>query len=429
MSHDAASNAELIQVTQSRRAWLRDPWIRLAVFVWFVMTLAVCLRSAYHGERQSVYPVWRGAGHDWRSGHDLYDDGPTRDLVRFGYRYSPLVAGLFTGFDFVPDWLGNILCRLLNGIVFLAAVAWWLQRGVPHETTPTQRGVIYLLMAPVALGSLNNGQMNLLMIGLLLVCLTAVCADRWNLAALSGAGAVVLKIYPISLILLVALVHPRRFLPRLVLALGLLLALPFLMQSPDYVARQYHLWWLRVSHNDVYRRSWALASSYRDIWLLIRVWQLPVSLPQYTALQLAGAGLCAGVALVGRWRLGAGKRLLLVLLVSATAWMLVLGPSPESSTYAILAPALAWWLVQSDAEGLRGAHYAAVFAYGLLLVCVIAGTHSRGIELYHVPGLQPLAVLIFAGGAFTSFVVWCLPGHSRRRLELMQPPAGVRQAA
>jgi hypothetical protein len=250
------------------------------------------------------------------------------------------------------------------------------------------------------------------MMALLLVCLTAVATDRWNLAAWSAAAAVLLKIYPISLVLLIALVHPRRFLPRFLLAMAALCVAPFLLQDPGYVLNQYALWWQRVSHNDAYRRFWPLPVLYRDVWLLFTVWKVPITVPQYTLLQLAGAAACGVVALVGRWRLGAGRPLLFVLLCATTVWMLVLGPSPESCTYAVLAPAMAWWLVRSHQEGKLAAHYPGVFAYGLMMLCTVAGTHSRGIELYHVPGLQPIAVLAFAAGVLVGLGAWCARGRA-----------------
>jgi hypothetical protein len=405
----------------------RNFWVRAAIVVWAVMTVAVCARSVVQGHRQSVFPVWQLAGHDWRTGHDIYDH-PKGHLVRSGYRYSPLCAALFVPFDLIPTPVGDVACRLLNAAAFLAAVAWWLRRGVPGALTPTQFGLVYLLMAPIALGSLNNGQMNLVMMALLLVCLTAVSAERWNLAAWSAAGAVLLKIYPISLVLLIALIHPRRFLPRFLLAMAVLCLIPFFLQDPNYVLNQYSFWWMRVRHNDAYRRFWPLPVLYRDVWLLLTVWKVPVTVPQYTLVQLTGAAGCGLLALVGRWRLGPGKRLLFALLCATSVWMLVLGPSPESCTYAVLAPAMAWWLVRSHQEGLLAAHYPGVFGYGLLLLCTVAGTHSRGIELYHVPGLQPIAVLAFAAGALAGFAAWCARGRAEEPAAANQP-AEVRLAA
>ena len=83
------------------------------------------------------------------------------------------------------------------------------------------------------------------------------------------------------------------------------------------------------------------------------------------------------------------------MLALATSWMVLLGPSPESCTYVLAAPALAWWLVRTDPREHGLAHYLPAQGYGLWLFCVVTGSSSLGIQLYHVPGLQPLAVLLF----------------------------------
>jgi hypothetical protein len=373
-----------------------------AVFVWCAMTVGVCARSAIQGTKGSLFPTWSGAGRDWRAGHDLYEEDNRGDKNRFGYRYSPLMAALLTPWGFVPLGLGNVLWRLFNAGVFLAAVGWWLREGVPHPATATTRGLIYLLVAPLALGSLNNAQVNLILIGLLLMCLTAVSLNRWYVAALCAALAIYLKVYPIAFVLLLALLHPRRFLPRFLLVFALLGALPFLLQDPEYVMRQYGLWWERIRHNDVYRRYWPLREGYRDGWLLVRAWGLPVTLSAYTLLQLGGAAACGLLTVWFRLRLGPGRQLLAVVLLLSCGWMLVLGPAPESATYVLIAPSLAWWLVRSRATGDHLAHYAGVVAYGFLGLCVVGGSSSRGIDLYQVAGLQPLAVLLFLGGVLAS---------------------------
>jgi hypothetical protein len=393
------------------KRWLAlDLWLRTAVVVWVLITLAVCARSAVMGHKQSVYQIWHGAGRDWLTRHDLYDE--TSDPIRFGYRYSPLVAALFTSCELVPDPVGNVIWRLINAASFLTAVACWLRFAVPLPTTQRQRGLIYLLLAPLAQGSLNNGQVNLLLIALMLGAVTAVVVDRWTLAAGCMALAVMFKIYPAALGLLLVVAYPRRFPLRFLAALAVLAALPFLMQHPDYVLRQYALWWDRVSHGDTYRRSWPLRDGYRDLWLLVRIWQLPISLPLYTRLQVAGGAVCAVLCALTAWRRWPDRQRTLVALALGTGWMVLMGPSPESCTYILAGPALVWWIFHTRLEQCWVAHYLAVQAWGLLAGCLIAGTGPIGIVLYQCAGLQPIAVLLF-GGSFLGVLVPALLARSR----------------
>lgn len=374
------------------------PWMKAAVCLYVILIVGFCTRAALQPHRSNVYPIWQMAGHDWLTGHDLYGEQAGENPIRSGYRYSPLIAGCFTACELVPERLGNVAWRLLNIAAFLAALGWWLNKGLPFELSQSQRGQVFLLVAPLALGNLNNGQVNLLLIALMLAAVTASGLGRWNVAALCLGLAILLKIYPVALALLLVVVHPKRLGLRLVLALALLAAVPFLMQEPGYVARQYQLWFDRVAHGDTYRRFWTLDAGYRDAWLLIRAWGLPIDLHRYTQLQLAGGGCCAALTLLTVIRLKRGRESLFVAFSMATAWMLVLGPSPESSTYVLAAPTMVAWLIQTADGRNPPAHSLVAIGHGLLVLCAIAGTYSPTIHLYQASGLQPIGVILYCLG-------------------------------
>src|SRR5205085_10412025 len=59
----------------------------------------------------------------------------------------------------------------------------------------------------------------------------------------------------------------------------------------------------------------------------------------------------AGVALVGQRRHWPRQHLVQTLLALGCCWMVVFGPSTESSTFMLLAPALAWALVDAFRPG------------------------------------------------------------------------------
>lgn len=389
-----------------RSKWFAiDPWMRGALCLYLLLFVAVGTRTVLQPHRGSLYPVWKLAGRDWLTGHDLYGDSLGGGASRSEYRYSPLVAGLFTACNLLPDGVGNVGWRFINLVSFLAALGWWLSKGLAFDFSPARRGVAFLLAAPLALGSLNNGQVNLLLIALMLASVTASALGRWNIAALCMAAAIMFKIYPVALALLLIMVYPRQLGLRVLVALALLAAMPFLMQDSEYVLRQYRLWYDRVSHGDDYRRYWELVSGYRDLWLLIRAWELPVTLRQYTLLQLAGAAGCAALTLVATFRLPKGRETLFVVLSLATMWMLLLGPAPESCTYVLAAPTLGVWLLHTADGRNRPGHYLAVCGYGLLILCVIAGTHSPLIRLYQASGLQPLGLILYAIGFVGSIAI------------------------
>src|SRR5262245_11143371 len=148
-------------------------WEKLALAAWSVLLLFVCCRTAFWPEAHSVYPIFALASQKWRAGHNLYI------LTKYDvYRYSPLVAAAFVPLGLLPGWLGGVLWRLLSAGVYLGALTWWgrammrpaalvrlAERDVQGAaiTDKTWLALLLLLVIPLSLDNLNNGQSNVLM--------------------------------------------------------------------------------------------------------------------------------------------------------------------------------------------------------------------------------------------------------------------------
>jgi hypothetical protein len=361
-----------------------DRWLRLAVTVWVVLVAAVGARVllASSPRSHSVYPIYSHAGLAWRAGDDLY--APVPDLDQF--RYAPPVAAAFAPWSLLPDRFAGLLWRLLGVAAFLAGLGWWRRAVLPLDLSPNRRGVLLLAAAPLALQSLNNGQLNLPLIGLLLLGTAAVAAGRWNLAAGLIAAAVLLKVYPLAVGLLIAVVHPRRFGPRFAVALAAGLALPFVLQDPAYVAGQYRRWVWLLGADD--RLHATLERSTRDLYLLLRVWLVPPGAVAYGVIQL---GAAAGMALVCLAARGAGwparERLALVLDLGCL-WMVLLGRGTESCTYTLLAPTAAGCLLRGGRLG-----WVAAVSLGLLYATILRGAFPDDWR-FQALGPQPFAALL-----------------------------------
>ncbi len=369
-------------------------WEKIALVVWFCILMAICGRVLVSPRVHSVYGNFADASRNWIAGADLYRvyDGEQRRFVPSAHRYGPLVAVLFLPFICLPDWLGGILWRLLNAAIYLFGLAWWSRAAVPLSLTGTQRAALFLLVVPLSIGSLNNGQSNGLVTGFLLVALAAAAAESWNVAGLYASLACLLKVYPIAIGLLLALLYPRKLAARLLLALVVGLALPFVFQQPPYVLRQYCDWFLLLWNDD--RKEWPLLIANRDFWLLCRVWHIPLSAGAYLAVQLSAALAVAGTCLASHRAAWPKRKVLMLALALGTCWMMLFGPATESSTYMILGPALAWTVL--EAWLLKRATWIQtllVLSFGLFFVSWIAGAFP-GTARVHALGLQPLATLL-----------------------------------
>jgi hypothetical protein len=370
-------------------------WEKGALAAWLLVLGVVCVRAVVWPHTHSLYPIFADAARHWCAGESLYRHAAPAAGGLDVYRYSPLVAGLLTPLTVLPDPAASALWRLLNAAGLLAGLAWFCRAALPCRLSRNQRGVLFLLVLPLAVGNLNNAQSNPLVLGLVLGTVAAAAEGRWNRAAGCMALAGLFKIYPLAVGLLLAGLYPRQFLARLAAGLAVGLALPFLLQNPDYVAAQYASWLEYLGTDD--RSGFPLATCYRDFQLVCRLWAHPLSPRAYQVLQVL-VGAAIALLCWRRCHAGMGRRRLLNLLLGlGCCWMTVFGPATESATYVLLAPSLAWALVEAWSAGrppwVRGWR-AAVF--GLLAATYMSCWFPGGARLQAF-GLQPLAgLMLFA---------------------------------
>ncbi len=393
-------------LTGPGRRW--DVWVRAAALVWAIVLAVVCVRSAVQPRERSLYYTWLTAGQDWSEGSPLlYQRTETRSLDVF--RYSPLVAALLTPLQFLDERSGNVLWRLLNAGVFLGGFAYWLRQRLPADAGRLH-GILFLLAVPLSLGSLNNGQPNPLVIGLLLFAVAAAGDSRWTFAAVCVALACALKVYPIAVGLLLVVAYPRQLSWRLALSLLAVLLLPYLCQRPEYVTEQYAQWFQRLGADD--RSNFPLDRAYRDLWQLVRLTHLPIGRPGYVGIQLGVAAACAALCAAGRWAGFDRTRLGTTVLALGTCWMMLCGPATESCSFVQLAPALAWAVVSAFREPWPLAlRWLPLASFALFMAGVLAGLTPATAQI-HGLGVQPLAALLLTVGY--GFIALHLPRAALR---------------
>jgi hypothetical protein len=367
---------------------------KLVAGLWCAAILAVSVRAAVL-PAHSVYPIFSGAARNWVAGADLYRP------VGEPYRYSPLVTALFVPFALLPDAVGGVLWRGLSAAAFLGALGWWSAAALPGGLARPRRAWLFLLVLPLAVGNLHNGQSNTLVIALLLAGVTALATRTdgasWldTLAAAGVALACLFKVYPIALGLLLALVASRRFTARLVLMLAGGMLLPFLLQRPGYVAGQYLGWQHHLETSD--RHMLARELWYRDFQELCWTCHVPLSTAAYRAVQLLTAAGCAAACLAAVRAGWVRRRLLALATVLGCGWMTAFGSATESATYVLVAPVAAWAALEAGRPRALPVRGLLAGGYGLLAMAQLANWFPRGKELQML-GVQPFATLLLAAG-------------------------------
>lgn len=408
-----------MQIPQLHTWWTsRSRWEQIAVIVWTVVLLVVSVRVAGWPMSRTVYPIFSASAQLWWSGADLYE--PYRPLaVQGGYRYSPTFAILITPFAYFPDSVGGVIWRLISSLAFLGSLAWLARSVLSWPLSRDQFAWLTLLCVPLALQSVNNGQANVIVIAAMLAAVCACQEQRWNFASALLTLAFVCKVYPIALAMLLVVLYPRQLSWRLPLALVSSLLVPFLGPDPSYVNDQYGKWIALLRADD--RSAFPLADKHRDLWLLIEVYGIPLNRRIYTLLQIGG-GLGIAVLCWRRQRQGWPKKALLTATLGlAVAWMMVLGPVVESSTFLLLAPSLAASIVGALQD--RRWHWRTLLLAGsgiLFLAAVLLGGVANTAKL-HVVGIHPLASLLY--------FVYLLTESRPSEIQSAQQPIEWRNAA
>jgi hypothetical protein len=309
----------------------------VVIGLWTVVLLGIWIRIGFFSHSHDVFATYADAGRRWSSSLPLY-------TYTRGFVYSPLVAAFFAPFSWLPISLGSVLWRLVNAAIFVGAIFWWLKAEITDRIPESSYWLVFLLVLPLALGNFNNGQVNPMIIGLLMLAILAAHQKRWILSAVALGFSAYLKIYPLSVGLLLVLLYPRQLGWRLALILILMGAASFVLQRPGYVLEQYQRWFHTRAADD---RRLNMDIAPRDFAMILRLLHVNLSAQATLLLQMtAGAG-AAAICLFGRFKKWSEQRLLICVFTTGTCWMLLFGPTTEDATYAMIAPALAFATVQA----------------------------------------------------------------------------------
>lgn len=326
-------------MSSSRGRVERSPLEVAALVLLALVPIAVALRLAFAHDptRQNVYlKVFVPAAEAFAAAKDLYVEQDT-------FRYPPLAAAAFVPFAACGPLLGGILWRFLMWALFLVALRAAFRAGFPFALTSRERALFVVGVLPLAAANLNMGQPNVLVLAGLLWATVRLGRGGVGPAA-AVVGTTIFKVYPLAHGLVLGVLRPRLWLWLLVL-LALAAALPFVLQDPDYVWRQYVALFEMLRAED--RTQPGAAFAYRDLRLLVAATgaELPGSV--FQLLQLLGGGAIALVCHLLRRRGVAEERVLDHAFALTMCWFELLGPSTEKVTYLLFAPVLMWGALEA----------------------------------------------------------------------------------
>jgi hypothetical protein len=377
------------------RHWHPTQWV--ALFIWATALVGISARVALSDPTShSVVPIYAAAAERWLAHEDCYCRGPAAQGLDV-FRNPPAFAAAFVPFAMLPHPLMGLCWRAVSVAVLLTGIGVWARHVLVLDRA--RQGLVYLLSFPLLMQCVNNGQANILIIGLLLHAAAAVTLCSGVRAGAFLGLAAMIKVYPISVGLLCSTAFPRRVLPWFLLALALLAIGPFLAAPPETVIDQYRNFY-HASLED--RRAPHSCARPVDFFLVLEKYARAPSTHEYTLLVLTIAAAMAAMVAATAYRLRSPLVSVVLAIDLGCIWMTVFGPAAEPVTYSLLAPTAAAAVVLRDASSWRFA--VASLGY-LLLVLPVLRDFLPESGPFHKLGLQPigglLLLLAIVGGWIT----------------------------
>ncbi|MGQ3133616.1 MAG: glycosyltransferase family 87 protein [Flavobacteriales bacterium] len=237
------------------------------------------------------------------------------------YKYSPTFALLMAPFSVLPDWAGLILWNLLNSLSLLYILYKLLEKNRYSFLFISAFILLELLT------SLHNAQSNALVTALILCFVYENRKGNAWLAAFCLALSVYIKIFG-GLAILLAFFSPRPWKTLLAFSVWMfiLLIMPVLVVSPEYLLEQYTAW-LHLLRTDLpHENNLSLYSVLGSL-----------GIPPFPSIYLSFFGLILliGILLAGLYRKRNEDNVIYLSVSLVLMWMVLFNHKSESPTYII----------------------------------------------------------------------------------------------
>jgi len=211
------------------------PWYWIAWGFWLLIFLIIVGDTVRHPLKHTTMPTYRLASTQWWQGQDVYSLN-----AHAGFLYFPQAAFLFTPFNAVPFYAGEILWRIATFGLFTWALVRLNQFFLGRDGVSPGKTffLLSLLAVPSSMASLRNAQFDLPLAALIVLTAAEIARTRWTPASAWLCLGLALKpLAAVPLLLFNALY--RKLILRIIVGLLIVIALPFLHWNPAFVAHEY----------------------------------------------------------------------------------------------------------------------------------------------------------------------------------------------
>jgi len=305
-----------------------------------------------------VSNVYQSAGQHWFQGLPLYNGSG------FGFVYFPTSAAIMAAFSWLPVPVFAFAFRIIS----ILSMLFGLQR-FSLMFKPEFSSKVYFFTSLVAVilcqACMREGQMHMLITGLVLLGLAALAEEQWYCAAFYLALAVALKPTAIVFALLAFALFPRLSW-RLILVAALMFGATFLLQHPSYVWQQYvacvHSYQSTFKYDGTNPGHWATlfgALAFYFDYSMSGAWVF--------SLRLLFALLTLGICYRIGKRFGS-QQLVCAIFILGMAYLMLFNSRTENNDYVMMAPALGLTLAYAVMAKQRAQLVFHVVLLGLLVM-------------------------------------------------------------
>lgn len=309
--------------------------IGLPVVVWFAATLLAALLEISRGYSEiNNFLIYRGVYEHTLQQVNLYLSYPSE--YADSNHYGPLFSILIAPFTWLPVAAGCLLWCLANAWVLFYAIK-------QLNLSTTQFYTVLLICCIEQMTATHSVQFNPMLAGSMLLAYAYVRDNKIVPATFLIAAGFLIKLYSVAgLVLFLFTDKKKLFVFSFIGWLILLVALPMLISSPDFIIQSYTDWFHSLIEKNSTNIDISVASGMQDIsagGMIRRVFDIK-DLPNYF-ITIPAALLLLFPLL--RYKQFAEKKFTLTYYCMLLVAVVIFSSSAESPTYIIAVAGIAVW--------------------------------------------------------------------------------------
>jgi alpha-1,2-mannosyltransferase len=352
----------------SESALATGGWERWESKTIYIVTLVIVLAVYLASPHRSVSFHYEQAAVRWLEGSSLYAQS---NETGHGFLYLPQSAILHIPLAIgsrLSGWasFGDVGWRIGSWLALAYASGQFIRLDGPVDRRA--KWITAICVSLLGVNCLRIGQSTLLLTALMLLALTALRWEQYTRSAVLLAIAVAVKPLAIVLVLLLfAISSPMRL--RILLALVVVGAFPFLCQRPAYVMQQYVDCWSMLNTAAALGNT----SNWAQLFGMLNFFGLPTSATFQTGCRLVAALM----TLILAWKTSTvfpPQKGVTWLFSWAAIYLMLFNPRTENSTYCMLGPLLGLLITDSS---IRPSARLRTVGLGVIAI-LIAGSYEIG---------------------------------------------------